>query len=336
VEGRLRAASTPIRKISLTSIVDEELDVGSDKLDDAVEVFGSPFVAVRFWDMLMALREGLPEEVFSFGHEMQRFELLDDDDTTDTGVRLHFLTTEQTNTEQHDDQPQSQAKYSQPKTLTVKTLIDAGGIRSQTRRQLLNDRPIPRLRATFAVAKATAIQQTGGSGATGDRNLSFVQGNGVSCTIAALQNGDVWWTQTRFSDDPTATLIPTDEPATTMRNRLEERFAAWPATIQGLVRATPSEDIIESTVSELPVTLRWGGRGCVSLMGDAAHAQLPSLGLGISTAFGDVDEFCRQVDRFGLTEKALRRYEFVRIPKTAVLQLASRLVYYANLYIGKE
>jgi len=72
------------------------------------------------------------------------------------------------------------------------------------------------------------------------------------------------------------------------------------------------------------------------MTGDAAHAQLPSLGLGVSTAFADVNELCQQIDRYGLSEKALRWYEAVRIPQTAVLQIASRLAYFANLAFGQK
>lgn len=37
------------------------------------------------------------------------------------------------------------------------------------------------------------------------------------------------------------------------------------------------------------------GEGDVTLLGDAAHAQLPSLGLGVSTALGDIEELIAQV-----------------------------------------
>jgi len=300
------------------------MDVGTERLDEATEVFGSPFVAVRFWDMLRALREGLDDRTFSFGHAMERFELIGE--KGDGGVRLHFLTLDDDGT------------YSVPKTFTVGALIDAAGIRSSTRRQLVGDEPIPRLRATYAVADAADVERTVGIGANGDRELSFVVGSGVSVTTASLKNGDVWWTQTQYSDDPTADIVTEDEGEDAMRGRLEERFAAWPSKIRGLVSATPSPTIIESTISELPVSW-WGGTGPVTLLGDAAHAQLPSLGLGISTAFADVDELCKQVDRWGdgkVSPRGLRWYEAVRIPQTACLQLASRLAFFGNLYLGRE
>ena len=46
----------------------------------------------------------------------------------------------------------------------------------------------------------------------------------------------------------------------------------------------------------------WGYIGPVTLLGDAAYAQITSLGLGISTAFADVDELCKQVDRWGMVK----------------------------------
>ena len=41
---------------------------------EATRVLGAPFLAVRFWDMLCALKLGLPDECFAFGHQLERFE----------------------------------------------------------------------------------------------------------------------------------------------------------------------------------------------------------------------------------------------------------------------
>jgi len=329
LEEKLRSVSTPIRKISLTSIVDETLDVGTDRLDEATEVFGSPFVSVKFWDMLCALREGLPDEIFHFGHEMVEFQHMPDDDgdhDNKGGVLLQFRQTKDGSND--DDEEQSITTKAK-----VKVLIDAAGIRSKTRQQLVGDKPIPRLRATFAVAPKDGIKKTIGIGANGDRQLSFLVGDGVAVTTASLANGDVWWTQTRYDDDPTAPIPTGNEQS--LRDRLKERFEPWPQEIKGLVEATDSKDVIECTIAELPVSFRWGERD-VTLLGDSAHAQLPALGLGISTAFSDVSELCKQIDKFGLNRKALRWYEAVRVPQTAFLQLASRMAYFANIYLGNK
>ena len=77
---------------------------------------------VRFWDMLRSLRLGLPDECFSFDHQLERFEQHGGDEG---GVTLHF-------------------EKGAP-SCTVRYLIDAGGIRSATRKQLIGDAPIPRV-----------------------------------------------------------------------------------------------------------------------------------------------------------------------------------------------
>ena len=322
VESSLRDACTPIQMIALKSFHDDSTYVSTDQLDNAPDVLGAPFVAIRFWDMLCALKEGLPDDIFRFGHEVQGFEQIESG-----GVKVNFV--------QNDDSgPQQQS-------IRAKLLIDAGGIRSKVRRQLVGDKPIPRLRATYAVASAENVNAILGetdhrsASKNGERKMGFMLGDGgVSVTTATLANGDVWWTQTRFRDDPTKSIpVAGDE---TLQERLKERFSMWPSHVQGLVEATEIEDIIESTISELPVAWKWGQGYDVTLLGDAAHAQLPALGLGVSTAFADIEELCRQIDKFGLTRQSLRWYEFVRIPQTAFLQLASRAAYFLNLYLGSK
>ena len=60
------------------------------------------------------------------------------------------------------------------------------------------------------------------------------------------------------------------------------------------------------------------------------NAQLPALGLGVSTAFGDIEELISQIDRHGLSQKALRWYERCRMPACAALQIMSRSMYGLN------
>lgn len=333
VAANLLDACCPIRGIQLSSIVDENLDVGTDQLDKASELLGSPFVSVRFWDMLRALKKGLPEDIFCFGHDVQRFEPLED------GVKIHYYNRRMDENKKDGDHQRAVAA-----SFKAGMLIDAGGIRSNIRRQLIGDEPIPRLRATYAVPTGEDIHKVFGddtdsssSSHTLDRTIEFVMGEGKSVTIVPLTNGDVWWTQTQYSDDPRAPIIArnTGKENEELEERINERFAGWPTRLTRLVEATKFDEIIEGPISELPVTFRWG-KGNVTLLGDAAHAQLPALGLGVSTAFADVDELCRQIDRHGLNPQAFRWYERVRIPQTAFLQIASRVAYFANVYISNQ
>eukprot|EP00965_Chrysotila_dentata_P127903 4229912-Pleurochrysis_carterae.AAC.1 len=208
---QLLSASTTIQSISVRSLSDSAPGFTLNSLGDAERVLGAPFIAVRFWDMLCALRQGLPDDVFAFGHQLERFEDLHSpnpppwggaiarrgDGTADTnegGVVLHFA---------DESLPCARVRY----------LIDAGGIRSATRAQLIGDEPILRLRATYAVADGERVAQCLGDecAVPGEEGLAFLMGDTCSVTIANLKNGDVWWTQTSFSDDPRAKLTNSGE-----------------------------------------------------------------------------------------------------------------------------
>jgi salicylate hydroxylase len=327
LEQQLLKVCMPIRSIHMMSNVHGDNDdnnknssmlFGTDQLDKALSVMGAPFVTVKFWDMLCALKEGLPEEIFEFGCTVKRF--MEKDDI----VSLEY-----------------ENRNGDTVTTNVSVLFDCGGIRSTIRNQLIGDEAIPRLRVTYAVAKAEKLWS--GEQQRDERVLAFVMGDGKSVTTANLPNGDIWWTQTQYDDDPLGRLLQQDS-SNDLRAQLDARFADWPSSIRRLVQVTPTEDIIESTLSEFRPVFRWG-KGRVTLVGDSAHAQLPALGLGVSTAFADVAELCRQIDRHGLPctkdpqgngNAALRWYEAVRIPQTAVLQIASRLAYFMNVYIGNQ
>ena len=147
-----------------------------------------------------------------------------------------------------------------------------------------------------------------------------------------LSDGGVMWSQTDLAADPTTPLYHERGDAEAVRADLEAKYAAangWPSGVRALVEATTPADVIESTVAELPVSWRWG-EGDVTLLGDAAHAQLPALGLGVSTAFGDIEELISQIDRHGLSQKALRWYERCRMPACAALQIMRRSMYGLN------
>ncbi|GMH78640.1 hypothetical protein TrST_g5078 [Triparma strigata] len=309
LESQLLEASTRIHTLSFRTLSSgsEGFSFSLENLQDSERVFGAPFVAVRFWDMLKALKIGLPEEIFRFGYQLERYEQHDEG-----GVTLHF-----------------QGKES----VDVKYLIDAGGIRSRTREQLLkkNDERIPRLRATFSVVDrdslSTALsRESSDSRAAETGELAFLAGDNLSVVAMGLDDGGAFWSQTDLGADPFDPIAATDED---LKKKLADDFADFPSGVKALVSATNFEDAIETSVCELPVTWKWG-EDDVTLLGDAAHAQLPALGLGVSTAFGDVEEITEQIRRRGLNREALRKYESKRKISCAVLQLMSRGMFYLN------
>jgi 2-polyprenyl-6-methoxyphenol hydroxylase-like FAD-dependent oxidoreductase len=93
------------------------------------------------------------------------------------------------------------------------------------------------------------------------------------------------------------------------------------------VRATPSEDLRLDELFERAPIAPWG-RGRVTLLGDAAHPMLPHAGQGAAQAVEDAvalgSVLCDLHEPSGI-ERALRRYESLRMPRTqAIVTLARR------------
>jgi 2-polyprenyl-6-methoxyphenol hydroxylase-like FAD-dependent oxidoreductase len=66
-----------------------------------------------------------------------------------------------------------------------------------------------------------------------------------------------------------------------------ERFAGWSPQIRAIVAATAADQLMRHDVYYLPGGLRSYVRGRVVMAGDAAHAALPTVGGGASTALED-------------------------------------------------
>lgn len=146
-------------------------------------------------------------------------------------------------------------------------------------------------------------------------------------TMSRFPNGDVWWAFTDVGED-------IKKPAMSKDELVKRCSSLFPEFVTDFVCA--SDDFVVTIVADHPVTWKWG-QGCVTMVGDATHAQMPALGLGCSTAFADIEELCKQMDRHGgATSKALRWYEFVRKPQAAALQLVSRASYFSALWIGSQ
>lgn len=109
-------------------------------------------------------------------------------------------------------------------------------------------------------------------------------------------------------------------PATV--GELREAFAGWHADVLGLVEHAGS--IIKWGLYDRAPLDRWS-RGRVTMLGDAAHAMLPFLGMGAAMAIEDgfvlAQAFAAQSD----IEEAFARYEAARRPRTAEVHEASRV-----------
>ena len=104
---------------------------------------------------------------------------------------------------------------------------------------------------------------------------------------------------------------------------LLRRFRAWAPEISEIIAATTESDILALPAQDRPPLSRWG-RGRVTLLGDAAHPMLPSLGQGANSAIEDAVVLAHALATHSDPETALRAYERQRLPRTTALVDGSR------------
>ncbi|VWC23672.1 FAD-dependent oxidoreductase [Burkholderia lata] len=109
---------------------------------------------------------------------------------------------------------------------------------------------------------------------------------------------------------------------------LEWLFDGWPAPIADVMRATPPGTIAKIRVHDLDPVDVWH-RGNVLLIGDAAHAPLPTSGQGACQALEDAWHLARCLGEHGKgngsnLDAALASFTLRRSRKTAAITLRAR------------
>jgi 2-polyprenyl-6-methoxyphenol hydroxylase-like FAD-dependent oxidoreductase len=116
---------------------------------------------------------------------------------------------------------------------------------------------------------------------------------------------------------------------------LYSRFGDWPAPIPALLRQTPREQVRLIAVHDVDPVPGWH-RANLLLVGDAAHASLPTSGQGASQALEDAWQLPRCLaDHEGRLEQALLAFTALRAPKTRSQTLAARQ-FARDLFITDE
>ncbi|WUR14327.1 FAD-dependent oxidoreductase [[Empedobacter] haloabium] len=115
---------------------------------------------------------------------------------------------------------------------------------------------------------------------------------------------------------------------------LYERFADWPAPIPTLLRATPREKVSLIAVHDVDPVPCWH-RANVLMLGDAAHASLPTSGQGAAQALEDAWHLPRCLAAHDGIDAALAAFTALRAPKTQAQALGARQ-FAADLFITDE
>lgn len=114
-------------------------------------------------------------------------------------------------------------------------------------------------------------------------------------------------------------------PTADMRKEVADLFAQWAAPVSSIVRATPENAIRLIAVHDLEPLHTWS-RANVLLVGDAAHAPLPTSGQGACQALEDAWHLARCLaGASGGLDEIFQAFAKIRAPKTARLAEQGRV-----------
>lgn len=141
-------------------------------------------------------------------------------------------------------------------------------------------------------------------------------GRGTRFGLADIGGGRVYWWGTRNMPPERARAWTGDKA------EIAGTYAGWAPEIGAVIAATPDDGIIDVPAQDRPFRERWGD-GPVTLLGDAAHPMMTSLGQGANMAIEDGVVLARCLADAPDVESGLRRYEDLRRPRTRAMVEAS-------------
>lgn len=199
------------------------------------------------------------------------------------------------------------------KTVTADLLVGADGINSTVRQMLIGD-GAPRYAGRISWR---ALLQYKHELLRKDEVTIMTDNEGKLFTFIDVGNGYLFWSAGALSADELMS-----ENATDVKNRVLKEFAGWAEPVQEVIQATDAADIVERPIWDRAPLSSWS-QGRVTLLGDAAHPMVPSLGQGANTAFEDAWELSQYISQALSIADALANYEKSRIPRTQVIQSRS-------------
>ncbi|WP_311567213.1 FAD-dependent monooxygenase [Photobacterium arenosum] len=142
-------------------------------------------------------------------------------------------------------------------------------------------------------------------------------GAGKRIGLIDVGDGEVyWWGTANMKNEQARNWTGNTEDIMSFYN-------GWPAIVGDIISQTPVEDIISVAAQDRQFSANWG-KGRITLLGDAAHPMLTSLGQGAGMAIEDAAVLGHSLSINSDPVQALRQYEALRIPRAEMLVNASR------------
>jgi 2-polyprenyl-6-methoxyphenol hydroxylase-like FAD-dependent oxidoreductase len=180
-------------------------------------------------------------------------------------------------------------------TLRADVVVGADGIGSAVRRALLPPGSVDRLGEPHTGWQGVADQTDIWDGA----GPEFMFGNGGAAGLLPLNGGRTYW----FVDGSIETRPETQ---------------GWPEIMNRMIAATPPEQLAKDRVYTRAPVRNWGS-GRITLLGDAAHPLLPTVGQGACMAIESAAVLAARLRDTTDPVAALRQYESDRFKRVTTV-----------------
>lgn len=142
-------------------------------------------------------------------------------------------------------------------------------------------------------------------------------GRGQRFGLADIGGGNVYWWGTKN--------MPAEQAQDWRRGKagIQQLYAGWADEVQAVISATADHTITSLPAQDRPFLERWGA-GPVTLLGDAAHPMLTSLGQGAAIAIEDGAVLAHCLTTIDDSQVALRAYEDRRRDRARAMVESSR------------
>ncbi len=276
----LKALGSQINHVTVSTSTGELIENNRINL---MKRYNQPMLNIRWSCLQETLASALTPDVIHLNHELVNFK------QNENEVEINF---------------------DNGKTVTANLLIGADGINSTVRQISIGDGS-PRYCGRLSWRAVIKYQH---HLLPPNKITIMIGADGKAFTLWDLGSGYIFWGAGARSTAPSIS-----DSATIAKHRVLEKFADWANPVKDILEATAPKDIIERPIYDRHQLTRWSS-GRVTLLGDAAHAMMPTLGQGANMAFEDVWELSQSLAHESTIETALASYENKRIYRTQVAQ----------------
>lgn len=281
----LKQAGSQLNTLTLKRSTGETI---ASKPMTVMQDYGQPLLSIQ-WSRLQAiLAAALPSDIIHLNHRCVGF------GQQNGGVK---------------------ACFENRKVIESDLLIGADGINSIIRQELIGDgTPIYAGRISWR-----AVVQYQHELLSPNASTLITAQEGKNFLLLDAGEGYTFWSASALSTDNSIC-----QQAADTKTRVLETFAEWMEPVEAIVEDTPADDIVERPICDRHPLPTWS-KGRVTLLGDAAHPVVPSLGQGANTAFEDAYELAECLADALDLKTALEAYEHRRIPRTTEIYIRSAM-----------